>query len=106
MEVVVLVFTTVLDMESNLTDLKSKQMEKKQEILQLFNEVGVKTHSDAWDKVIEEEDWDMIADEIVKLFSMSDVVGQGEQFYCKKGTCNEEEQCNHCWNIENPPNVV
>jgi len=54
-------------------------MENKQKILQLFNEVAVKTHSDAWDKVIEEEDWDMIADEIVKLFSMSDVVGQSEQ---------------------------
>jgi len=41
-----------------------------------------------------------------KLLALLDVVGQSEQFYCKKGTCNEEEQCNHCWNIENPPNVV
>lgn len=49
---------------------------------------------------------DEIAEKIVKLFSMFDVVGQSEQFYCKKETCNEEEQCNHCWNIENPPNVV
>ena len=79
-------------------------MEKKQEILQLFNEVGVKTHSDAWDKVIEEEYWDMIADEIVKLFSMSDVVGvsteQLPNVLCRfntdlKCTCSDGVNCNN-----------
>jgi len=86
-------------------------MEKKQEILQLFNEVGVKTHSDAWDKVIEEEDWDMIADEIVKLFSMSDVGQRFSQLpkdykryaelsfkYTQEG-CTDDEYEEH-WNLK------
>lgn len=45
-------------------------------------------------------------EQVVEILRLLGVVGQSEQFYCKKGTCNEEEQCNHCWNIENPPNVV
>ena len=28
------------------------------------------------------------------------------KFYCKKGNCTEEQQCNHCWNIEHPFNQV
>lgn len=36
----------------------------------------------------------------------ANVVEPKGKFYCKKGTCTEEQQCNHCWNAEHPFNQV
>ena len=39
---------------------------------------------------------------VLKALLIHNVVEPKGKFYCKKGTCTEEEQCNHCWNVEHP----
>ena len=51
--------------------------------------------------------FDALLDNVLtEALRIHDVVGRSEQFYCKKKTCREADQCNHCWNIENPPGVI
>jgi hypothetical protein len=57
-------------------------MKTKIDVLKLINDYSVQENSSSLDRIIEQHDFDELAEEVVKLFSISDVVRQSEQLVC------------------------
>ncbi len=74
-------------MNSNFTDFKSlnlNTMTKEEQIIQILTKHSIDSPT-AGRTILYENDFDYVAEEIVKLFAIPDVVGQSEQLVCSCG---------------------
>lgn len=83
-------------MESNFTDLKHKTMIKKIEGLRKYTDCSMPSNEQQRIEKAECAAYNQAIDDVVKLFSIHNVVGQSEQIVCQCGAKPTIYICDTC----------